>query len=242
MPGIELFIVNLCYFALSCGLFLSIGRFINRKKSFSYTEAFYALFFGILSISTLTALIHTKGVTILAVYLVMGVMLYYQGRHDAKTVDKPNIYSSSGLFMGLSVIAGILFVYIWSFLSLGQFDSFPYYIPDGTSLSPNDYIINTVRSFYLGLTGEENYYHVLNDLDPAYHGTKPYHYLEFWTTVVIDSCVPGLVAERFRLVVNSLFYLTSLIGILALMERYDCLLYTSPSPRDLSTSRMPSSA
>ena len=24
--------------------------------------------------------------------------------------------------------------------------------------------------------------------------------------------------------------------------RYDCLLYTSPSPRDLSTSRMPSSA
>ena len=25
-------------------------------------------------------------------------------------------------------------------------------------------------------------------------------------------------------------------------EAYDCLLYTSPSPRDLSTSRMPSSA
>ena len=25
-------------------------------------------------------------------------------------------------------------------------------------------------------------------------------------------------------------------------EEYDCLLYTSPSPRDLSTSRMPSSA
>ena len=27
-----------------------------------------------------------------------------------------------------------------------------------------------------------------------------------------------------------------------IMERYSCLLYTSPSPRDLSTSRMPSSA
>ena len=26
------------------------------------------------------------------------------------------------------------------------------------------------------------------------------------------------------------------------VEFYDCLLYTSPSPRDLSTSRMPSSA
>ena len=28
----------------------------------------------------------------------------------------------------------------------------------------------------------------------------------------------------------------------AFVERKDCLLYTSPSPRDLSTSRMPSSA
>jgi len=27
-----------------------------------------------------------------------------------------------------------------------------------------------------------------------------------------------------------------------LFEKYNCLLYTSPSPRDLSTSRMPSSA
>ena len=28
----------------------------------------------------------------------------------------------------------------------------------------------------------------------------------------------------------------------AILPIYDCLLYTSPSPRDLSTSRMPSSA
>ena len=31
-------------------------------------------------------------------------------------------------------------------------------------------------------------------------------------------------------------------GINASKEQYGCLLYTSPSPRDLSTSRMPSSA
>ena len=29
---------------------------------------------------------------------------------------------------------------------------------------------------------------------------------------------------------------------LSKLDNYDCLLYTSPSPRDLSTSRMPSSA
>ena len=32
------------------------------------------------------------------------------------------------------------------------------------------------------------------------------------------------------------------VGTNALLERKGCLLYTSPSPRDLSTSRMPSSA
>ena len=30
--------------------------------------------------------------------------------------------------------------------------------------------------------------------------------------------------------------------VMELRKRYNCLLYTSPSPRDLSTSRMPSSA
>ena len=32
------------------------------------------------------------------------------------------------------------------------------------------------------------------------------------------------------------------LPIAAIRSSYDCLLYTSPSPRDLSTSRMPSSA
>ena len=36
--------------------------------------------------------------------------------------------------------------------------------------------------------------------------------------------------------------MANLTAILAYCERGDCLLYTSPSPRDLSTSRMPSSA
>ena len=42
------------------------------------------------------------------------------------------------------------------------------------------------------------------------------------------------------------FYLgtlaVNLIGCLLIGLLYGCLLYTSPSPRDLSTSRMPSSA
>ena len=33
-----------------------------------------------------------------------------------------------------------------------------------------------------------------------------------------------------------------ILGLLLFLVGYGCLLYTSPSPRDLSTSRMPSSA
>ena len=39
-----------------------------------------------------------------------------------------------------------------------------------------------------------------------------------------------------------LLFLRSFVRIVPQNEAYVCLLYTSPSPRDLSTSRMPSSA
>ena len=50
--------------------------------------------------------------------------------------------------------------------------------------------------------------------------------------------------EKFNATVNTENYN---VGVFMCFENlpsvfYDCLLYTSPSPRDLSTSRMPSSA
>ena len=45
----------------------------------------------------------------------------------------------------------------------------------------------------------------------------------------IDSKIIKLIADRFK-------------EIHKVTKLKDCLLYTSPSPRDLSTSRMPSSA
>ena len=220
ISGIELFTVNLLGLSAFCGLFIGAGRLFNYKRSFSFTEAFYSLAFGILSVSTLTALFMTGGVTILSVYLLMGAILYYQHRQQLLCPDQSLIYQSSNSVIIISIFIGLLFVYLWSFLSIGQFDDFPFHIPDGSSLSQNDYIINTMRSYYIAQTGEENYYHVLNQLDPAYHGTKPYHYLEFWTTVFTSYCMSGLVAVHFKLVVVPLYYLTAFVGVLALMERY----------------------
>ena len=56
------------------------------------------------------------------------------------------------------------------------------------------------------------------------------------------------VASKGMLLATELFDLLALFGArnkgreTQMSDAYDCLLYTSPSPRDLSTSRMPSSA
>ena len=50
----------------------------------------------------------------------------------------------------------------------------------------------------------------------------------------IVVAVPAMIAYRF--------FRSKIDNYLNEMEHYACLLYTSPSPRDLSTSRMPSSA
>ena len=52
----------------------------------------------------------------------------------------------------------------------------------------------------------------------------------------------GYGRERYIYAFIVSIVLFSVGGLFALYEAWDCLLYTSPSPRDLSTSRMPSSA
>ena len=57
---------------------------------------------------------------------------------------------------------------------------------------------------------------------------------------VVERTLPG----RFAIGIEQLVPITLHNGaaIPIKVQCYDCLLYTSPSPRDLSTSRMPSSA
>ena len=53
---------------------------------------------------------------------------------------------------------------------------------------------------------------------------------------------PLLIAARFRRKAKGLLFSPEHAGALLLAPCNDCLLYTSPSPRDRQKSRMPSSA
>ena len=90
-------------------------------------------------------------------------------------------------------------------------------------------ILGRVESFLkdsFGLTSgkEKEYYTILMDL-----GLKDTGGMIFEMKIIVS-----LKNESFLITFNGFYYL--------LLEYLVCLLYTSPSPRDLSTSRMPSSA
>ena len=57
--------------------------------------------------------------------------------------------------------------------------------------------------------------------------------------------VYGVITYSFLFLLTTAVHYAAQVGAeaaVAVAPRADCLLYTSPSPRDLSTSRMPSSA
>ena len=72
-------------------------------------------------------------------------------------------------------------------------------------------------------------------------------YKQFFWILVVDCFVLGWVganpAEGYFVIIGQVgtaYYFAHFLIIIPLLG--NCLLYTSPSPRDLSTSRMPSSA
>ena len=75
--------------------------------------------------------------------------------------------------------------------------------------------------------------------------------LSLYGALVLPLPLLAPAESRWLMVAGLLLGLVLVIGLLServetdaegIQVRYPCLLYTSPSPRDLSTSRMPSSA
>ena len=62
------------------------------------------------------------------------------------------------------------------------------------------------------------------------------------TYIVNDKCIKCKLMDCVEVCPVDCFYEGKNMLVINPDECIDCLLYTSPSPRDLSTSRMPSSA
>ena len=66
-------------------------------------------------------------------------------------------------------------------------------------------------------------------------------YLEYAMSVIVGRALPDA-RDGLKPVHRRILYAMYELGLTSDRPYRNCLLYTSPSPRDLSTSRMPSSA
>ncbi len=225
MNGLSIYIFNLGILGLISLVCLLIGRPFYKAGNLTFREAFFSIFFGVLFLSTVFAVVKTGGKTIMVGYLILAAFFFFEKRKRPLSILSSHQGSTRFVIIGL--MFGAAFVFSWSFLAVvltgAQFDLFPYHIPGGTAMAPNDYLINVFRSYYLGVTGEENYYNYYNLIDPAYHGPKPYHYLEMWTTASLTSIFGGLAAEKFALLSTPLYHLMAFLGMMALWERYQSI-------------------
>ena len=79
-------------------------------------------------------------------------------------------------------------------------------------------------------------------LSPAYSEIKPKDVDTSITIGKVKLHIPILSAAMDTVTENKMAINLALNGGLGVIHRNICLLYTSPSPRDLAVSRMPSSA
>jgi|GEM_PF-5095887 len=220
MNGLNIYFFNLGILSLISLVFILIGRQFQQSKILTFRVAFFSVFSGVLILSAAFAILKTGGKTIMLGFLLLAIFYFVERRSNPISSIKVPLPQHKSLFILLGIFFCTLVVFTWSFLTIAQFDGFPYYISSGTEINQNDYLINIFRSYYLGITGEENYYHVFNNIDTAYHGPKPYHYLELWTAAALTYFFGDLTAEKFILITIPLYNLIAFLGILALWEKY----------------------
>ena len=150
-----IFIRYLGVFLLLLASFYQGGRFLlpSKKRDFVY-DAFLRVLLCSILFSTLFALIQTQLLSIQILFLPWLVFLFFEEKNESisKTIDHPKIDFKK---WGALVIVVIL-IFTWNFLGRVTFGPFPFVIPPGTDLAPNDIHIYSLRSYYLAQTGWEN--------------------------------------------------------------------------------------
>lgn len=206
-------------------VFAGIGKLIlPQKEGAPYYNAFFNIFFSAILFSTVFALWKAKMITVMLGFVIWFILwLVYSNKSDAFILKHRRFYYSISLRYLLrtgALLLALLGLFLWAYFSRVQAEAFPFVIPEGTALAPNDIHIYALRSYYLGLTGHENYFGIYNTFDTNFHGPKPYHYLELWLNAGLGHILGGLNILNLSLITAPVFQAISLLGILALWERF----------------------
>ena len=210
------------WFILILLLALSYGLgalFIRTEKKAPFYLAFHRVFIGLIGISALFAVVRSQGWTIQLLFLPWLFYLIQTERKINSSTVPLRQHNSLKALIPYFLLASTL-VFSWAFLYRIQAAPFPFFIPSGTALLPNDVHIYSLRSYYLGQSAWENYFGVYNTFDSNFHGLNPYHYLELWLNAGINSLLGGLSVLNLSLVTGPLLQLLSFLGLLAIVEYF----------------------
>jgi hypothetical protein len=193
----------------------------GRPLGFGYAQVLYSGLTGAVALATVGALWWTRGVTIHLLAVVVGLFMWHEARREKaqptgelKPENTPNRWWN---YWPLLAGAGLVYAFCaWGFVRPGAY--VPFSIPNADATANYDHLYSSRIAYFSMVSGQESDTHTLNLLDPAYQGTKPYHYLELWLTNVISIVFGEKQVLVLYLVAYPFFFWLSLVGILALWQ------------------------
>lgn len=215
-----------CLLILSVLISTLLGYFliwvVKRSIIFNFTYLFFSALIGTTALITLFAIWHTNGITIMSFFLLLALFQWAEYSRNAKNSKKTiNFTYSSPFFVPPVLFLALFTLFLYSCWGFIRPDSFiPFSIPSSHPSAARDIIFQSHLPYFMTLTGQENEFHVLNTLDNAYHGAKPYHYFELWLTAILIGFtkLPSIFCLHFvtSVFINWIAYL----GFLAIWEQF----------------------
>lgn len=220
-----LFVLYFSKLLLVLIVFSFLGKIIFPQRPVApFYNAFFNTLLSLILFSTIFALSKANGMSVMWGFIIWLILWYvYRKKSDFFLLFNRPFYISISpryLYRTGSLFLGLLGIFAWAYFGKIQGSDFPFIIPLGTALAPNDINIYALRSYYLGVTGHENYFGIYNTFDPNFHGPKPYHYLELWFNAGMNWLFGGLNVLNLSLITGPVLKAISLLGILALWERF----------------------
>jgi hypothetical protein len=193
----------------------------GRPLGFGYAQVLYSGLTGAVALATVGALWWTHGVTIHLLALVVGLFMWHEARREksqpdieGKTDQVPNRWWG---YWPLLAGAGLVYAFCaWGFVRPGAY--VPFSIPPSSATFNHDQVYSARIAYFSLITGQESDVFLLQLLDSAYNGVKPYHYLELWLTNLVAVAGGQKQLPTLCLVAYPYFFWLALVGILALWE------------------------
>jgi hypothetical protein len=216
------FVLLLGLIGASVGLGHGLRRLAwGRPLGFGYAQVLYSGLAGAVALASLAALWWTRGVTIQLLTVVIGLFFLYEARRNkSKPVQevKTDFFPARWWeYWPLLAGAGLVYAFCaWGFVRPGAY--VPFSIPESSATFNHDQVYSARIAYFSLVSGQESDVFLLQLLDPAYNGVKPYHYLELWLTNLVAVVGGQNQLPVLCLVAYPFCFWLALVGILALWE------------------------